>query len=544
MANGRKEPLLESIRTLLVAGTSAGLDDADLLERYLVGREEVADAAFEALVGRHGPMVLGVCRDTLRDAHDAQDAFQATFLVLATKASSIRRRESLASWLFGVARKVATRAKSDVARRRAREREAAVPHATALEPARELEDLAKLHEEIDRLPGSYREPVILCYLEGMTYESAARQLRCPLGTLSVRLKRARERLRSRLARRGVTAPIGFLVAGPGPIATRAAMPIALADSAVLVAKRAAAGKATVAGAVPASVVSLAGRTMTMMRYKAIGVISTGLGFVVLAATASVAVRGMDGGPAGVGRAAAPGPEEPRKWAKTLTDGTTVELLGVSPHPSEPDTWRGPDGKAALDPPYAKSGVNAGGGEGQRAWEFAARITNGPNQGESCRWEVVPPGSSSASATPRDADGARLPGLAMVAVSLPGRRKSCTIRLGLPSGGWTTEAIAGKEGGGPGGGELEAVFGKARKVGGRTAVTVSYAKSEGDLRLMVADTDGIEHAPSSSGGSSSNDLAKLEAQFDVPPAKVKEFRLQSRPIEWVVFDGVALDPRDK
>ena len=541
MASGRDGAVLGSIQTIFGVGTSVGLDDAQLLDRFLAGRNEVAGAAFEALVSRHGPMVLGVCRETLRDAHDAQDAFQATFLVLARKAGSIRRRDSLASWLFGVARKVASRARSDAARRRAREREAAVPQAVEFDPGREPEDYAKLYEEIDRLPGSYREPVILCYLEGMTYESAARQLRCPLGTLSVRLKRARERLRSRLTRRGVAVPAGFL-AGPLPVATKAAVPIALAESAVRAASKTAVGNMTVAWVVPASVVSLAGRTMAMMRFRAIGIGSMGLGLVVLATTASLAVRATEKKP-GIAEQA-PKPKEARSWMRTLSNGATVQLVGVSTHPAKPGTWRVPDGTPLPKAPYDRSGANAHPIEGQRAWEFAVRIGNLPGPGTSHRWQVVPPGASTASGTPRDATDKLLPGMEMLAVNLPDDRRACTVRFGVASVGWKTEITNNLEQSAQGRVKLSAIFGQAREDRGKTFVTVSHDQSEDDLRLVAMDSEGVEHAPVRSQGAGVRDYVQSEVEFDIPLAKLKEFRLQSRPFEWVNFEDVSLDPRGK
>src|SRR3954451_8488856 len=125
MAVGKSRVVSRHLRTLLEGGTIAGLSDGELLARFSDGRGEVAEAAFAALVGRHGPLVLGVCRGVLDDPHDAEDAYQATFLVLALRAGAIRDRDSLASWLSGVARRVATKAKVAAARRRVRERRGA-----------------------------------------------------------------------------------------------------------------------------------------------------------------------------------------------------------------------------------------------------------------------------------------------------------------------------------------------------------------------------------------------------------------------------------
>ena len=183
------------------SGSMAGLGDGDLLARFGGGPGEGAEAAFSALVERHGPMVLRVCRSGLRDPHDADDAFQATFLVLARRAASLRVADSLGPWLHGVACRVSAGARTS-GRRRAR-LAAEVAGARRLE-ATPRDDLGPaLHEEIDRLPPRFREAVVLCHLEGLTHEEAADRLACPVGTVRSRLARGRDRLRRALARRGL-----------------------------------------------------------------------------------------------------------------------------------------------------------------------------------------------------------------------------------------------------------------------------------------------------------------------------------------------------
>src|SRR5262249_59265492 len=165
------------------------------------------------LVQRHGSMVLGVCRRILGDAHEAEDAFQATFLVLARKADSVVRREKVASWLYGVAVRTAKEARVRSARRRAREERVSTP--IYLDPPEdgfpdELRDI--VDEELARLPARHRGPVVLCELEGLSRPEAARRLGIPEGTLSSRLARAKARLRDRLASRGVTLPAAAISA--------------------------------------------------------------------------------------------------------------------------------------------------------------------------------------------------------------------------------------------------------------------------------------------------------------------------------------------
>ncbi len=184
--------------------TVSGLSEWQLLERYLERRDEIA---FEALVARHAPMVLGVCRRVLGFTSDAEDAFQATFLVLVRRARDLSPRDAIGPWLYGVAVRVAARARSQAARRRSQ----ATPLENTLadRPGRGLDpDLLEiLDTELRRLPGKYRSPLVLCYLEGRTHEEAARELQWPVGTVKGRLARGRELLRERLSRRGF-APAG------------------------------------------------------------------------------------------------------------------------------------------------------------------------------------------------------------------------------------------------------------------------------------------------------------------------------------------------
>ncbi len=223
--------LQKQLKTLSGMGVVGNLSDGSLLERIVHERDEAAQAAFTVLVERHGPMVLGVCRHAVGNSHDADDAFQATFMVLARKASSVRNADSVASWLHGVALRVARRAKADVARRADYERRSALMKATVPERAEGLPDSwPELHEEIARLPKHYREPVVLCYLEGLSADVAAQRLGCPRGTVLSRLSRAKDRLRARLIRRGVPAPAVLIVAGTLPDAP--AIPTALLETTV------------------------------------------------------------------------------------------------------------------------------------------------------------------------------------------------------------------------------------------------------------------------------------------------------------------------
>jgi RNA polymerase sigma factor (sigma-70 family) len=181
--------------------TVTGLSEWQLLQRYLERQDEVA---FEALVARHGPMVLGVCRRMLSCQNDVEDAFQATFLVLVRRARQLGPRDAIGPWLYGVASRVALRARCEAARRRRFEsiQIDAAASAPANAPA-DLELAESLDQELSRLPSKYRSPIVLCYLEGQSHEEAARVLKWPVGTVKGRLARARGLLRDRLARRGL-----------------------------------------------------------------------------------------------------------------------------------------------------------------------------------------------------------------------------------------------------------------------------------------------------------------------------------------------------
>jgi RNA polymerase sigma factor (sigma-70 family) len=206
------------------------LTDEELLERFTSQREE---AAFTALVRRHAALVLGVCRRVLHHAQDTEDAFQAVFCVLARKAGAIRRRSAVAGWLYAVAYRIACRARA--ARGRRPVTQSNFPDLPAAPESsewvwRELQPI--LDQEVNRLPDKYRQLFVLCYLEGKTNEQAAAQLGCPVGTVRSRLARARDRLRARLTRRGLTLSAGGLAAALGAAAAQGAVPPALIGAGV------------------------------------------------------------------------------------------------------------------------------------------------------------------------------------------------------------------------------------------------------------------------------------------------------------------------
>jgi RNA polymerase sigma factor (sigma-70 family) len=272
---------------------AAGETDRQLLQRFAAQRDE---AAFQALVHRHGGMVWRVCRQVLGEAHAAEDAFQATFLVLVRKAGSVGRPELLANWLYGVARRVALRARKTTTRRQAHERpgvEALVAAAVADAAGRDAQQL--LQEELQRLPAKYRSPMVLCYLEGRTNEEAARQLQWPVGTLKVRLRRGREMLRTRLVRRGLALSAAVLATALAAEAAPA-VPPALVETTTRGALAFATGAAAGTGALSAQAVALAqgvlrSRSWTRLLIAAavlltLGLLGTGAAWVTFRARAA------------------------------------------------------------------------------------------------------------------------------------------------------------------------------------------------------------------------------------------------------------------
>lgn len=252
MANRKLSAAVQFIRSLADSGRAAELPDGQLLQQFIDQQDEVA---FRTLVQRHGPLVLSVCQRVLHNVQDAEDVFQATFLVLVHRAKAIVRQESVGSWLHGVAQRIAVRAKGALGRRR--KAEGAVPPRPAPDSLQEVvwRDLRlMLDEEVQRLPSRCRVAFVLCYMEGKTNAEAALILGCPRGTILSRLAHARELLRARLARRGLCLSGGLVVTMLSQHAV-AAVPPALAVSTVQAASAVALGQAA-AGVVSANVAAL------------------------------------------------------------------------------------------------------------------------------------------------------------------------------------------------------------------------------------------------------------------------------------------------
>jgi RNA polymerase sigma factor (sigma-70 family) len=260
--------VLLQVERLFATGTVAGLTEGQLLDRFATRRDE---SAFEALLQRHGPMVMGVLRRFLSDPNDVDDAFQATFLVLVRKAGTLDRKDLLGNWLYGVAYRVALRARSAGVRRQTRLALAdqveelagdsrCGPHQSVPEAVLRGEERPLLHEEVNRLPQKYRTPIVLCYFEGLTHDEAAVRLGWPVGTVKGRLARARELLRSRLSRRGVavsTTAVSAILTSPD---LKASVPASLTHLTLEAARAVARGTGPVVTACSAVSLSVASLT--------------------------------------------------------------------------------------------------------------------------------------------------------------------------------------------------------------------------------------------------------------------------------------------
>ena len=262
MATSQMSGVLDHLRRTVLLRDGAGLTDGQLLEDYLGRRDE---AALAALVRRHGPMVWGVCRRVLRSHHDAEDAFQATFLVLVRKAASIMPREMVANWLYGVAHHTALKARATTAKRKGRERQVTkMPEPAAAEQASWHDLQPMLDEELSRLPDKYRSVIILCDLEGRTRKEAARQLGVPEGTVGGWLARARTALAKRLAERRVLLSGGALAVVPSQNVASAGVPTSVVSSTIKAASLVGAGHAAAPGVISAKVAALAEGVMKTM----------------------------------------------------------------------------------------------------------------------------------------------------------------------------------------------------------------------------------------------------------------------------------------
>jgi RNA polymerase sigma factor (sigma-70 family) len=285
MATAQLSGVIQHLRRAMLLRDGAGPTDGQLLQDYISRRDE---AALAALVRRHGPTVWGVCRRVLSNYHDAEDAFQATFLVLVRRAASIASPELVANWLYGVAHQTAIKARATVAKRRVRERQVTEMPEPAVVDHDLWNDLKPLlDQELSRLPANYRVVIVLCDLEGKTRKEAARHLGLPEGTVGSRLARARVILAKRLAQRGVTLSGGALAAVLSQNVAAAGVPDSVMSRTISAARFFAAGQVAVTGPVSVKVAALTEgvlKAMMISKLKAVVAVVLVLGFVVTGAT--------------------------------------------------------------------------------------------------------------------------------------------------------------------------------------------------------------------------------------------------------------------
>jgi RNA polymerase sigma factor (sigma-70 family) len=345
MSEGDANTFLHHIRHLIGSVPGAALSDGQLLEQFLSHRDE---SAVEVLVRRYGPLVFGVCRRVLREAHAAEDVFQATFCVLIRKAPVLDRGKPLGGWLYTVAYRLALTARANERRRQRCEEQAARRRSECEEQAATVSDLeAALDEELQRLPEKHRAALVLCYLEGKTNEQAAHILGCPLGSMSARLNQARQRLRECLARRGYSAGTAALAAALNTAATHAAVPLPLVCSTVRSAVWFAGEQAASVAAISAGAVALARgacRAMFLNKVKIAAAVLLLTALLGAGARTLLTAAAPPGPPAQA--ALRPAPDVPDDH---LPDGVTARLGAVQLRHGDAVSFAAytPDGKSLL-----------------------------------------------------------------------------------------------------------------------------------------------------------------------------------------------------
>ena len=548
MARDQPGSVLRQLRALFTSGTAAGLSDRQLLERFTAERAQSVDAAhaaemaFAALMDRHGAMVWGVCRRVLGDTHEAEDAFQATFLVLVRKAGSVQVDGSLGRWLYGVAHRVAARARSEAQRRSLRSADGA--EVVADDPAVEVElrDLrAALGEEVDRLPIKYRCPIELCHLQGLTYDQAARQLDWPVATVKSRLAKGRLRLRERLVKRGL-APLSAGLSATLVPESRAAVPHALVHSTVR------AATSCVYGVFPTAVTHLSEEVLKMMIWDklkwvaAAALVAVGLTAGALAQQTSRNRIAASEPP----KAEAPPSEKPSKgaaadprWVRTLSNGASIEVIGISAHPSGPDTWWRPDGTPLQQAPYDRSSNELTTAEDYVARAIAVRLTGVP-AGAEYHWSIDQSGSSAGGEARRA--GKPISGLSAYITEFPSRLKTSAVRFEVATGPWVTVQTWGNNPGSRGSRDgSNYIFGQALATEKGSTLSVTHNLKDVSVRLIAVDRKGKEHTAETRSGAGVSDYHQLVVEFDLPPEQIEEFRVQTRNFERVELPGVALKP---
>jgi RNA polymerase sigma factor (sigma-70 family) len=547
MASGRPGSALRQLRNLFSAGTATGLTDRELLDRFQTRRAEsdeaaaAAEMAFAALVDRHGAMVWGVCRRLLRDVHEAEDAFQATFLILVRKAGSVRVEGSLGRWLYGVAHRVARRARNRAVRRAARVMQSSSSAPADPSHESELEDLRNvLDQELDRLPPKYRCPVELCHLQGLTYDEAARQLNWPVATVKSRLTRGRRRLRERLVRRGL-APGAVAAATALTSEARSAVPQTLVHGTV----RSASMSAT--GVVPAAVIDLVEGALKMMAWEklklaAVGVVvAVGLGFTAQALSPKAPIPG---------RPAAPRPQATReaagalsakttndhRWVRRLPNGATIEIIGVSSIPTGSDTWWRPDG-TPLHPAPCDRREPMVTGDKLFAKSVVVRVTGIPAGADQ---DLSITEAQACYRGPAKRDDKVIPELTELNANFTIGTRAGTVRFQVASDPWHTEVTAGKSTGAFAAATASYIFGDAIPGKEGTLLAVTHNVEGMALRVLAIDVNGKEHPGGIRSSLGVTGFQQIKIEFDLPPDQIRNFLLQTRPYQKVEIPGIRLE----
>ncbi len=537
------------LRALFEVGTTTGLSDSELLERYTIKRATSAEAAaaaesaFATLVDRHGAMVWGVCHRVLGNTHEAEDAFQATFLVLVRKARSVRVDGSLGRWLYGVAHRVSLRSRSQAARRRSAIEGIPGPSSDDRAGDVELSELrAIVGEEVDALPAKYRCPVELCHLQGMTYDQAARQLNWPVATVKNRLRKGRLRLRAKLARRGlapgaVTAGVTTALASE----SRAAIPAKLIHSTV----RAATASST--SLFSGAVTDLTQRTIKMMRWEKLKLVAAGaVAAFGLGLTAHAVSQQAPGGrtltPPSLQSGSRPR-EKPnesnvrdQRFTRSLPSGATIEIVGVSSVPSGPDTWHRPDGTPLHPIPcdLIDDGMTSANCIKRVVVVRLSRIPPGADR----QWSIIE--SRGGKLAPAKRDGKTVAGLMYTTAAIPADTGTCTIRFKVAAGPWHSIHTTGKFGGG-GHAEIgvSSIIGHAFATANGTTISVTHNIKNPAVRLVALNDDGKELAGRIRSTEDVTAFQEITIEFDEPPDQIKEYRLEARPYEQVEISPIAL-----
>jgi RNA polymerase sigma factor (sigma-70 family) len=331
--------VVQQLRSVAQGRDEPALTDGQLLMRFI---EQCDRAAVATLVRRHGSMVWGVCRRILESHQDAEDAFQATFLVLIRKATSIRKKEAVGNWLYGVAHQTALKARAMLAKRRTRERQEALMPERAVADKQTGRDLqALLDHELSRLPDKYRKVIVLCDLEGNTRTEASRQLGCPEGTVAARLARARKMLARRLTFRGVTVSGGVLAAALTQDAASGTVPASVVANTIKALSAVLLGQAAATGAISMKVAALAeGVLKAMFLNKLLKITAVLLLGVGLAAFSSGLAMHQANAAQNKTTEANGSPSVPARQDKSTRESRDSKPAALAPAPADPTLQSG------------------------------------------------------------------------------------------------------------------------------------------------------------------------------------------------------------